>query len=482
MVHDASCERGVLAGIYRYGVDAYLDVSDIITTSSFFLESHQIIFKVFEFCLKDKTEVKLDLPSILSAGEALGLSTVLSQEDNVKILRGIGNLPIEKDNVREFAKTIRRLEITRELMNRLEESKDKLSEVTGYETLSEIIASAESVVSDYIGSLNENKIIGAQSISQGIEEYYDFLLTPKSGPIGISTGMPLYDAAIGGGFRPGTVNLFCARMKVGKTQLVDNIALHVAGKLGIPVLNLDSEMGKEDHWTRMIANLSGITINELESSSFVENPEFIKNVRSAVDKLKSIPYHYLSIAGQDFEETIASIRRWIKKEVGYKEDGKCNPCVVMYDYLKLMSSNAIGKNIQEYQALGFQITSLHNLMVETGASCGAFVQANRDGISNDTTAVIAGSDRLGALASNVTLFKEKTKEEIAEERTLVPSGVTYNRKLIPLVCRHGPGLAPGDYINVSLIGSLALIKEGPTRNELHGDDGELEDDEEDTAF
>jgi len=48
-------------------------------------------------------------------------------------------------------------------------------------------------------------------------------------------------------------------------------------------------------------------------------------------------------------------------------------CLIIYDYLKLMTSESITGNIAEFQALGFQITKLHNFMVENDCACLSFV-------------------------------------------------------------------------------------------------------------
>ena len=72
--------------------------------------------------------------------------------------------------------------------------------------------------------------------------------------IGISTGFPAYDEAIGGGLRRKCVDLVAARPKVGKSMFGDAVAMHVSKNLGIPVLVLDTEMSKEDHLNRMLAN------------------------------------------------------------------------------------------------------------------------------------------------------------------------------------------------------------------------------------
>ena len=92
------------------------------------------------------------------------------------------------------------------------------------------------------------------------------------------------------------------------------------------------------------------------------------------------------------------------------EFGKTNDCLVVYDYLKLMSSSSINNNMQEYQALGFQITNLHNLAVKLDFPCLSFVQLNRDGITKESTDAVSGSDRLNWLCTSFSIFKLKSAE------------------------------------------------------------------------
>ena len=135
--------------------------------------------------------------------------------------------------------------------------------------------------------------------------------------------------------------------------------------------------------------------------------------------------------------------------------------MVIYDYLKLMSSDSITNNIQEYQALGFQITALHNLCVKYDFPCLSFVQLNRDGITKESTASVSGSDRLIWLCTSFSIFKAKSPEELAEDGPQAG-----NRKLVPIVARHGAGLHDGDYINMNMLGENAKLKELKTRNEM----------------
>ena len=66
------------------------------------------------------------------------------------------------------------------------------------------------------------------------------------------------------------MDLVAARPKVGKSMFGDAVALHVTQNLDIPVLMLDTEMSKEDHLNRMLANLSGVDINRISTGKFAE--------------------------------------------------------------------------------------------------------------------------------------------------------------------------------------------------------------------
>ena len=84
--------------------------------------------------------------------------------------------------------------------------------------------------------------------------------------------------------------------------------------------------------------------------------------------------------------------------------------------------------------------------------------------TKESTDVVSGSDRLVWLCSSFSIFKKKSDEEIAEDQ-----GENGNRKLVPVVTRHGAGLDDYDYINIAMLGDTARIIEKPTRNELKFD-------------
>ena len=456
---DVGAERAVLAGLFTYGIEAYVEISTIIDDKTFGNYNNQILYRCVEDILQKNSEV--DLPSILSSAKGLGFSEVINVEAELEYIRSLFSFPINRENVMSFAVQIKKFEFARKIKKlAIKVSKD-VEQINGSESIDEIIGIVEDPVTDFLREEDSGQ--KTEKIGQGLDEYVDFLMENRCDQVGIPTGFPRYDAAIGGGLRRKCVDLVSARPKVGKSVFADNVALSTAAK-GIPVLMLDTEMSKEDHLNRIISNLTGIPVNDISTGKFADDEEKHTLVTKSVEHIKDIPYTYASVAGAPFEQIMNIIKRWIMQDVGVDENGRTNECVVVYDYLKLMSSNAITNNIQEYQALGFQITNLHNLAVKYDFPCLAFVQLNRDGITKESTDAVSGSDRLIWLCTSFSIFKAKSPEELAEDG---PNAG--NRKLVPIVARHGAGLDDGNYINMQMQGEYTRLTELKTRNEFRLD-------------
>jgi replicative DNA helicase len=438
-------EKAVLSGIFNYGKECYNEVCFWLEEETFSTELHKVIFK----CLVESLNYpSVDFSSFLAAANKLNLDDYI--EKRSQKIRDIFDDKPDINNVAEHAKTIRKLQFARELKNKLRKAATQLDEVNGSETLDTILSYVEEPIHRHSLSYIRESDNTPTLLAEGVQEYLDSLDEVRE--VGVATGFPGYDYGIGGGLRRRTVSLVGARLKTGKSYFGDNVGLNVSAR-GIPVLMLDTEMSKEDHWNRCLANLSAVEIDDIETGKFREDPEKVKRIEEAAKTLASIPYSYISINGKKFSDTLSIMRRWIMNEVGFDGD-RTNPCVIIYDYFKLMSSNEISDSMQEYQALGFQIGEMHNFCVEMDVPCLAFVQLNRDGITKDDTSVISGSDRLGWLATNVALFKEKSEEEI------VTDGVNNgNRKLQVIAARHGPSMQNLGYLCLDFKGNLGTIRE-----------------------
>jgi len=457
-LEDLASERAVLAALCQYGLDCYLEI-DFVDSDHFTDDMNQLLFHCIHKSVSENA--KVELASILSAAHSLGVHESINNKQEISFIRSLFNFPIHKENAKSHAVKIAKLKLARDLKKTLSACQKDLDATNGDEDVMDLISKVEAPILDATADIYQSSNKKTEIIGEDIDDYIEFLSENVSDNVGIPTGFPRYDAAIGGGLRRKCVDLVAARPKVGKSMFGDAVAMNVSN-LGIPVLMLDTEMSKEDHLNRMLANVSGVDINKISTGKFTENPLEKEKVEKAADKLKEIPYHYISIAGQPFENILAIMRKWIYQHVGFDEAGVTNDCLIVYDYLKLMGSEGISSSMQEYQVLGFQITQLHNFMVKYDVPCLSFVQLNRDGITKESTDVVSGSDRLIWLCTSFSIFKMKSEEEIAEDR--VENG---NRKLVPVVSRHGEGLDDGDYVSMKMFGKIGRLEEGMTRNELH---------------
>lgn len=460
---DAAAERAVLAGLFNGGHDAYIDVADLLSPECFQQSRNSLYYKVFSKMLEEPNS-KADIPTFYSVAKTLNLSHIFEEQEEQKFLRALTITSVEQNNIRKLAAKLLKLIKIQQYGNVLSDASEKLSKFSGEESVSQILSVGEEAVLEFSLSLGEQSET-VNHISKDLGEYVQHLIANPNMAVGISSGMPHYDKAIGGGLQRSSINVIGARPKTGKTMLADNVALHVAMNLGIPVLNLDTEMSPKEHWHRMLANLSEVESNSIKNGRFANNIVDKQKVIDASNIIKEIPYHYASIAGQPFEETLSIMRRWIHKHVGFEADGKqAKPCLIIFDYIKLMDSSALSKNVAEFQALGFLMTGLHNFAVKYDIPILAFAQINRDGINKEDTDVAAGSDRIIWLCSNFSIYKFKSDDEKAAESS--DDGVNYNLKLVPVISRHGGGLESGDYINVHAQYKYGRITEGPLRSEL----------------
>lgn len=454
---DVGAERAVLAGIFQYGNDGYIEVSDIIDSKTFTIESNKFIYQCIEHAIKHNPQ--LDIPVFLSAANDLGLSEFFREKVEIEYLRSLTNFPIELANIRGQAKKIKKLEIGRQVQYKLKIAHNKIDNITGNETVDEILAFAEEPIFGLIQEFNSGED-QPQLIGKDIKDYVEYLKTNPNRKIGISTGYPKYDFAIGGGLRRRKMALIGARPKTGKSTLADNIAVHVSKVEKIPVLMLDTEMVGEDHHNRLLAYFSRIDVNDITGARFVGKKYLEEKVDRAANIIESLPYTYKNVSGKDFSEILSIIRRWVYQTVGFDKNGRTNDCLVIYDYFKLMNSSDL-KSMQEFQALGFQVSEMHNFCVEYDVPVLGFVQLNRDGIEGELTSSVSQSDRLVWLCGNIAFFKKKSSEEIAEDGEL-----NGNRKMIIVETRDGPGMDEGNYINMGMQGQFASIIELRTKAEV----------------
>lgn len=442
----ASTEESILlSGINRFGKDAYVDCADIINEGNFESLLNKFIYNSF-------TE-------IFNNNEVCNITTVFSKclnagvphEDYEKIKAVLSTDCESLHIIRPLAEKFRKKALIKESINIHKSCINELIELNGLESLAKIFSVSESAVFDLIKKYNDSGNENPAMLGDRAEFLLEYWAENPSQNVGIPTPWDKFNASIGGGLRTG-VHLIGARSGVGKT-IVGLAEALFATENDIPTLFLDTEMEDKDVIPRMLASLSETKIKDIETGFFAQD-DFKKNqVNTALEKFKQLRLYHKSVAGMPFDQIMSIIRRWIYKEVGIKEDGGANDCVVIYDYFKLMDTNDM-KDMAEFQAMGFQISKMTDFSKKYDFPCLSFVQLNRDGIDKESTASIAQSDRLLWACNSFSIFKDKTLEEM--DRDGYKNG---NKKIITLKSRYGGEHSFGQYISMHMKKDMSIITE-----------------------
>ncbi len=443
ILRDSGSERALLGTIVKNGKDALIDSQGIVRAKDFSLPINKAIFNCLETLADDPNCERFDIESIKAKAKTLGLNIYFQNPKDLEYLEYLEQASTAKENLPMFALQVKKYSIARDLYERYENAKNYLVNISGQESLSDIVRNAESNIVDFVtGADNGNTL---EEIGKGIEDHVEEIIsTEPVDQIGLPTGFPVYDRAIGGGPRPGTVTVIGARPKVGKSFLALNMGRNMA-LTGIPVLYLDTEMTKEYQTSRFLAMQADCPISLLETRKFNRNKELVSRVREAGKIISSIPFTYQCIAGMGHSEALALARRWLVRKVGFNQDGKANPCIIVYDYMKLTSGESLTKHTPEYIILGLMLTELHNFAVRYNVPILGFVQLNRDGIDGDDGSVIAGSDRILWLCSSMSFLRNKSDQD----KDLQCGWEYGNKKLNILDTRMGAAFEnEHDYLNL----------------------------------
>jgi len=459
ILNDSGCERSVLSGILNHGADLLIDIEEILDTKDFHWAINQKIFAIIKHLVHEKGLEKFDIPTITANAIAINYDKFNGNTKESEYLEALfANCPTP-NNTKSIALSVYKLSLARQGHKCLSNVLKDIEGINGSEKIDAIISKIENPIFEFTGQLN-SKDKGLVLVHSNLEERLKTLSESPKDIAGLPTGFPNWDQCIGGGLRKCTVNVVGARAKGAKSFFCINVARNMA-ELGIPVLYLDTELDQQMQSDRLTSLVSGIDLTHIETGKFASVKEEAEAVWDSIPEIKKLLITHTNIAGQSIESTLSLARRWLIKNVGFLDNGLTKPCLIIYDYLKLMDSEGLKANVQETQLLGFLMTTMHNFAVKWGLPILATVQLNRDGVEREGSEVISGSDRILWLCSNFTILKGKTQEEFVEDP---PSNGT--KKLIVCDTRFGPGMDKGDYVNVLTHLNVARLKEGKMLSHL----------------
>jgi len=402
---------------------------------------NQKIFAIIKHLVHDENIEKFDIPTIIAGAKFINYDKLKDGEKEYAYLEALFDASPTKENTKSIAACVYKLSLARQAVKCAETIVEDINTVNGSEKIDDIIKRIEEPIFQFTGNLNKSNNEMTQ-ICAGIDETLKAVSETPQDIVGLPTGFTNWDHCIGGGLRRGTIHVIGARPKGAKSFICLNIARNVAD-MGIPVLYLDTELTQAIQMNRLIGLVSGVETNRIETGKFSIIEEENQAVLSCKEQLKNMLITHCNIAGQSMEAILSYARRWIVKEVGLNDNGQANPCLVIYDYIKLMDDDGLKRNVAETQLLGFMMTCLHNFALKWDIPALVTAQLNRDGVEKEGGEVAAGYDRILWLCSSFTILKNKLQEELVDDPHSNGS-----KKLVVTDTRFGPGMEKGDYINI----------------------------------
>ena len=422
-------ERALLSYCFK-NIDKYYDLVHKLSQSDFLYSDHSVIFTLLD-CLAKQGAKSFDLPMLVNSAQESG---VLKNIGGIGYLKSISEMNVSNDNFDIYFQTVLEASTKFRLYNVLQENIKLINEnAKDGKTSMDLIGAVESNVLDL--STKSKAIKEPIDLAEGLSEMIEERKANKVKQMGISTGFPILDFQIDG-LVPGTLTIISARLKVGKSALLSNIAAHIAYVVGEPVLYIDTEMSFIQWRDRIIASMAGVRERDIKHGGY--DPETYDKIMSkCVNIVGNGKLFHEFMPGYNVEKIVALYKKYkLKHNIG----------LMVFDYIKEPDSSSLDRQRKEYQVLGDVTTKLKDLAGELDIPALAAAQINR---AND----IADSDRIARYADVICQWMVKTEEEIEDGGD--PAGT---HKLVVRETRRG-GSTPKEGISFKFFKEQLSIKE-----------------------
>lgn len=428
-ISSLSVEKHVLAGLIKHP-QTLLDMAPFVKDIDFFDEIHSTIFLVIK-SLAEKGE-RWDKVLLAEKIKNIGVSF----KDDVNIYDYIDNLsfiPITPQATMDSARELVKIRIRRDLATTANEIITFVN-ANGNLSLEEIVAGVDAIYGKKTNIIEQDA--QPQNLYEGVEEMVENRGNNPVDETGLKTPYPEFNRLYGG-LKSKHVYAFASRPGQGKSTLLEDLAIKTAEINDTKAFICDTEMTTEDIRWRAVSARSSVGQWYVETGNFRKNQEMTEKVRATYPKIrefkdKKYVTHY-HVGDKNLDQVISMIRRWHAANIKQGQKG-----IIVYDYLKLTSSNNVSDNWREHQAMGQMINRLKRIAEELDCVSLTAIQLNRTGENFnrkssdvvDDSSAIAISDRLQWFAAFVAIFRRKTLDEMNRDGQRFGS-----HKMIPIKTR-----------------------------------------------
>ncbi|TFH25858.1 hypothetical protein E4G67_00310 [Candidatus Bathyarchaeota archaeon] len=453
MLQAVGAERAILS-ILMQKPELLFEVDDILDGDDFTNGGAKVIYSLIKDILLTDKDAVIDHYTLISHAESKGVSNFLEITHNGELLEAISQTTVNPSTLGRHVNAVKTMTIKRNTISMLDSLKDDVDDFKG-----EAI-DIKNMVEDRVFREMRALESGDEDIVR-IDQDYEATINKYAEDndiIGLNVGLPRWQRDCGG-IRNGTVTGIFARAKTGKSQFSAWCGAQTAIYQQLPVLYLDTELQLRDQQMRLTSILSKIPFHRVESGAWKSDNIELEKIKECFGLVKDSPFYYKNIAGRSVNYVIPVIRKFFHKYVG-ESKGDLVKCLIIYDYIKLMSANDI-KNAQEHQVLGFLLSAIHDVAAQLNIPILALGQLNREALKMDNEYVVAGSDKITHNVDSLTIFRQKRQDEVDADGILRGTHIFK----VP-IARKGPGHTDGDHINITFDKSSGQFREDKRRSEV----------------
>ena len=334
-------------------------VMDILRPDSFYLESHQHIYRAIIKLFERSNPVDL-----LTVTEELRKSGEIDKIGGPYYLVELTNRVASAANIEFHARIIAQKHIQRELI-RVSTGiiKDAYEDTTDvFDLLDDAEKGLFGITQNNLSRSYESMDTLSSKVLKQIEE----MSKKADGLTGVPTGFTDLDR-LTSGWQPSDLIILAARPGMGKTSMVLAMTLNAAKDFGKPVALFSLEMASTQLVTRLISMEAEIQGSKMRNGK-LEDWEW-QQLQKTVDKLSSVPIFIDDTPGINIFELRAKCRR-LKMQHDIQ--------LVIIDYLQLMtgSSDSKGQSNREQEISGIS-RALKNMAKELSVPVIALSQLSR---------------------------------------------------------------------------------------------------------
>ena len=264
---------------------------------------------------------------------------------------------------------VRALAIKRKFIDKMQGIMNTAFEVN--DDASTLLDEAHSSVFQLMGEVDSNSktvdVYSPEDMAQRGYKNAKARFEDPEGESGYQTGFPLLDRYMK---RLRDVNCIAASTGVGKTGLSLNIALNLAIE-EVPVLYVNLEMNIDEIITRVLAILSGVEIDKIDTGDYGNTPEEFKLVARFAEKLEYSTLYMTDNTPKNINHITSLIHKYHAKH-GIK--------VVVVDYIGHIRNDKLAfKENAKRISLGRYNQMLKHICTTLGIKLIVVAQMNRDG-------------------------------------------------------------------------------------------------------